>query len=280
GSTASALKAIDVSIAQGASVLLNAFSSSSSSKALLRALSFAAKANGGRGTLIINAAGNDAEDLSIHPRYPASFDIPNVINVAAAAPSGSLADFSNYGLPVHLAAPGDKIFSTDSPDGYTYRSTTSAAAAFVSGAAALVYSWFAAEGSSTTAAEVKEILRVSAAAAETLKDKVEWGAQVDAEAAIQVAQLGGMWVQIDCKDKHFSLPPGGTRVVTVYVQPFLSGEFKRNAAEDQINKTYEEALKSGVDEDEDDEDNEDEERRERERESEAPVDSSEDESYE
>ena len=55
---------------------------------------------------------------------------------------------------------------------------------------------------------------------------------------------------------------------------------RRNAAEDQINKTYEEALKSGVDEDEDDEDNEDEERRERERESEAPVDSSEDESYE
>lgn len=63
--------------------------------------------------LFVCAAGNTETDIDQKPYYPASYDLPNVISVAATSPFDTLADFSNYGAKsVDVGAPGVDIFST------------------------------------------------------------------------------------------------------------------------------------------------------------------------
>jgi uncharacterized repeat protein (TIGR01451 family) len=107
------------------------------------------------GILFIAAAGNDTLNNDFVAHFPATYDLPNVISVAASAEGGFLASsFSNRGpQTVHLAAPGQGILSTTphgytgdglvaahtDPDGSTYSnfSGTSMASPQVAGAAAL-----------------------------------------------------------------------------------------------------------------------------------------------
>ena len=63
--------------------------------------------------LFVAAAGNNSGDNDTDPRYPASYDLPNIIAVAATDTSDELASFSNYGqTSVDIAAPGQGIIST------------------------------------------------------------------------------------------------------------------------------------------------------------------------
>lgn len=87
-----------------------------------------------KGSLVVAAAGNDAANAD---RYvPAS--IPGVVTVSAVDTGLGLADFSNYGSSVDVAAPGVDILSTYPGGRYAYASGTSQAAPFVSGVAALL----------------------------------------------------------------------------------------------------------------------------------------------
>ena len=65
------------------------------------------------GIIHVCAAGNEANDNDSNPAYPASYDLPNIISVAATDENDELAWFSNYGATsVDLAAPGVNILST------------------------------------------------------------------------------------------------------------------------------------------------------------------------
>lgn len=107
----SILAALDYAAANGAGVINCSYGGglySAEEYALLKAL-------GEQGVLAVCAAGNDGMDIDPQSNavYPASYNLDNIISVAASNTDDELADFSNWGLTsVDLAAPGTGIKST------------------------------------------------------------------------------------------------------------------------------------------------------------------------
>ncbi len=94
-----------------------------------------------------NHADNDDENATFYnlPCYPAAYNLDNMVSVASTSLFSQLSNFSNYGAKtVHLAAPGEEIYSTWFSDDHSYHveSGTSMAAPHVTGALALMMEQF------------------------------------------------------------------------------------------------------------------------------------------
>ncbi|MFQ5676286.1 MAG: S8 family peptidase [bacterium] len=139
GSLDGAIGAILYGVNNGAKILSNSWGGGGRSQALEDAIQFA----NDNGVLFIAAAGNDSRNNDNFPSYPANYDVPNVISVAATTSRDLIASFSNFGInTVHLAAPGQDILSTTRGNNYLRFSGTSMATPHVSGAAALVWAQY------------------------------------------------------------------------------------------------------------------------------------------
>ncbi|MFQ6078637.1 MAG: S8 family serine peptidase, partial [Thermodesulfobacteriota bacterium] len=114
GDSAKAIEAITYAADNGARVINASWGGGGFSQALYDAIFYASDA----GCLFVAAAGNGGDDgigddNDQDPFYPASYDLPNIISVAATDHNDNLASFSNYGATsVDVAAPGVAILSS------------------------------------------------------------------------------------------------------------------------------------------------------------------------
>lgn len=105
--------------------------------------------------LLIMSAGNDGKNVDNLDYYTALNKTGHIIFVASSGKNDELSDFSNYGVKnVHIAAPGEGIYSTIPNSSYGLMRGTSMAAPHVTGVAALIKGKYP----NLSATEIKEIL--------------------------------------------------------------------------------------------------------------------------
>ena len=181
GSTVGAIKSIDYATKMGAHIMSNSWGGGGASQALQEAIERSHQA----GALFVAAAGNDGSNNDTRPTYPANYDVPNVLTVAAIDNNGIPASFTNYGKrTVHVAAPGVKIYSSITNGGYDSWSGTSMATPHVSGIAALVLS----NENNLTNLEIKERIMRTVRPLASLKTKVTSGGMANAYLALTNTQ--------------------------------------------------------------------------------------------
>lgn len=215
-SSASVIAAIDYAIQNGANIINASYGQIGSKDYGEINFDFleydAIRRAGDAGILFVTAAGNgctnDPQSLNYDPHcpystitgydndhppdpnlesfVPASYNLENIIAVAASNRNDDLASFSNYGATtVDLAAPGVSILAaglidTKNPDNSYYSvSGTSVAVPFVSGTLALMYST-----GDTSAYSLKNRLLASVDSITALSGKVASGGRLNAAAAL------------------------------------------------------------------------------------------------
>lgn len=173
GSLEGAIKAIDYSVKMGAKVLSNSWGGGGFSQILKDSI----EASNAAGAIFIAAAANDGSNNDERPVYPATYDVANIISVAAIDNRGNVASFSNVGKKtVHIAAPGVNILSSVKGGAYDSWSGTSMATPHVSGVAALVWG----QEPNLTNLELKEKILKGARPLASLRNKVSTGGMLNA----------------------------------------------------------------------------------------------------
>jgi len=179
GSIAGAIAAIQYATKMGAQLSNNSWGGGGYSQALHDAI----KAAGEKGILFIAAAGNDyGNNNDVSPVYPASYNLDNIIAVAATDHNDKLAVFSNYGLKtVDLGAPGVNIYSTTPHNTYKSFNGTSMATPHVSGAISLLW----AKCSKLTHTDVKNAIQGSVDKVSALSGKTLTGGRLNVHKALE-----------------------------------------------------------------------------------------------
>jgi subtilisin family serine protease len=206
GTTADAICSILYAVSIGANVMNASWGDTEYSQAMHDAIAVADQ----HGALFVAAAGNDGVNNDTAPHYPASYDLPNVISVAATDSNDNRAWFSDYGAAsVDIGAPGQNIYSTWPGGGYQLEDGTSMATPFVAGAAALVKAAFP----DATALGTKALLLRSSDADASLGGRTTSGGRLDASAAVHCAGAGEVW--IDSPSQGFVAAAGQPLPVSV-----------------------------------------------------------------
>lgn len=174
GTTADAIKAVVYATDNGVQLTNNSWGGGGYSLALRDAIAM--------GPLFVAAAGNDDTNTDLNEHYPSTYELPNIVSVAASTRTDERASFSNYGRKtVDLAAPGDDIYSTLPGNKYGFMGGTSMAAPHVSGVAGLILSQYP----HSTPAEIKQRLMGSVDRLESLAGKTVSGGRLNAAAALK-----------------------------------------------------------------------------------------------
>jgi subtilisin family serine protease len=195
GTLADVIRAYEYAVKNGAKILNNSWALTadvSEERGRLLPMREAIHRAGQAGALSVFASGNGddrgngVDNDGSRRGYPASFNEPSIISVAASDAQDRIGAFSNFGrTTVHLAAPGVDILSlVPSNLKYGMRSGTSMAAPHVSGAAALVW----AKNPTWDLARVKEALlsSVDTVADTRIRTQTVTGGRLNVRRALEV----------------------------------------------------------------------------------------------
>ncbi len=196
GSESDGIKAIIYAADNGAKIINASWGAEGSVQALKDSIAYA----NSKGVLFVAAAGNAKTNTDRKKFYPAGYDLPNIISVAASTSSNGKAEFSNFGkTSVHIAAPGHNIYSNSTKNSYDNKSGTSMAAPIVSGIAALILS----VQPNLSVNELRNAVLNSAIPHKSWKDRVATGGIIQADLALQQLSRGSqIW------PKKVSVKPG------------------------------------------------------------------------
>lgn len=207
GSTSNAIDAVMYGVDNGADILSNSWGGRAYSQALHDAIVYANQ----QGVLFVAAAGNDSSNNDVYPQYPANYDVPNVLSVAATDHNDALAGFSNYGVTtVDVAAPGVSILSTVPGNSYDSFNGTSMATPHVAGVAALLL----ARNPELNSDQLKSMLMDSVDPVSGLSGYMVTGGRLNAYSALQMAETP--WLSVEGSDAG-ELESGASVEITLAV---------------------------------------------------------------
>jgi subtilisin family serine protease len=180
------IEAIDYAVRQNVRIVNCSFGGTTSSDLEYQAFARLHQAGG----IAVCAAGNGGADLDQgNFVYPACYDLPHIIAVAAAALNDTLASFSNWGqASVDVMAPGKSILSTvpagsSTEAAYDNNQGTSMATPHVAGLAGLIWS----RNPTLTAAQVKEAILNGVDRIDAVSSKIASGGRINAQKALCIA---------------------------------------------------------------------------------------------
>jgi thermitase len=142
---------------------------------------------GNKGILFVAAAGNERSNSDVFGFFPADYDLPNILCVAAISKNKNILAASNFGRrTVDLAAPGEAIISTYPGGGYELMSGTSQATAFATAAASLLLS----QNEKLTPQQVVSVLSATGERNPDLLDRTRYAVQINSYRSLVMKAAG------------------------------------------------------------------------------------------